>query len=51
MARSGDQFVDGTIKAITEEGLVIVQAVNDPLALVKEREIQKYLPSVEGARP
>lgn len=41
--RSGDRIADGTINAITPQGLVIVQEVNDPLSLVKQREIRKTL--------
>jgi len=46
----GDQLFDGTIKAVTAEGLVIVQQVNDPLSLVKQREVRKTLRSVEDAQ-
>ena len=41
--RTGDRIADGTINAITPQGLVIVQEVNDPLSLVKQREIRKTL--------
>lgn len=41
--RAGDRLADGTIKTITPEGLVVVQEVNDPLSLVKQREIRKTL--------
>ncbi len=43
----GDKFVDGTVKTITPQGLIIVQEVNDPLSLVKQREIRKQLRSLE----
>jgi Tfp pilus assembly protein PilP len=46
----GDHFLDGTIKAITPQGLVIVQEINDPLSLVKQREIKKLLRSLEDAK-
>ena len=46
----GDQLFDGTIKAVTAEGLVIVQQVNDPLSLVNQREVRKTLRSVEDAQ-
>jgi hypothetical protein len=48
---AANKFMDGTIKAITAQGLVIVQEVNDPLSLVKQREIRKLLRSAEGAKP
>jgi Tfp pilus assembly protein PilP len=46
----GDKLLDGTIKAITPQGLVVVQEVNDPLSLVKQREIRKLLRSIEDAK-
>jgi Tfp pilus assembly protein PilP len=47
---AGDKFLDGTIKSITPQGLVIIQEVNDPLSLVKQREIHKLLRSLEDAK-
>jgi type IV pilus assembly protein PilP len=46
----GDKFLDGTIKSITPQGLVVLQAVNDPLSLVKQREVRKLLRSIEGVK-
>ncbi len=51
LVHQGDRFVDGTVKSITPQGLVIVQEVHDPLSLVKQREIRKQLRSAEGAKP
>ena len=50
LVHQGDKFVDGTIKAITPQGLVIVQDVNDPLSLVKQREVRKLLRSYEAVK-
>ena len=50
IVHQGDKFVDGTIKSITTQGLVVVQEVNDPLSLVKQREIIKLLHSLEGGK-
>ena len=50
IVHTGDKFLDGTIRSITPQGLVIVQEVNDPLSLVKQREIQKLLRSLESAK-
>jgi type IV pilus assembly protein PilP len=50
IVHEGDKFVDGTIRSVTAQGLIIVQEVNDPLSLVKQREIQKLLRSQEGAK-
>jgi Tfp pilus assembly protein PilP len=48
--RRGDKLLDGIVKAITEEGLTIVQDVNDPLSVVKQREVQRLLRSLEDAK-
>jgi Tfp pilus assembly protein PilP len=48
MMHPGDKLLDGTVKAVTADGLVIVQQVNDPLSLVKQREITKRLRSLEA---
>ena len=50
VVHQGDKFLDGTIRSITPQGLVIVQEVNDPLSLVKQREIRKLLRSLESAK-
>jgi Tfp pilus assembly protein PilP len=38
-----DRLLDGMVKAITADSIVIVQDVNDPLSLTKQREIRKTL--------
>jgi Tfp pilus assembly protein PilP len=48
MMHPGDKLLDGTVKTVNAEGLVIVQEVNDPLSLVKQREITKKLRSLEA---
>lgn len=50
IVHQGDKLQDGTIKTITPQGLVIVQEVNDPLSLIKQREIRKLLRSLEDAK-
>lgn len=50
IVRQGDKFLDGTIKSVTAQGLIIVQEVNDPLSLVKQREVRKLLRSLEDAK-
>lgn len=47
---AGDKLLDGTIKSVTTQGLIILQQVNDPLSLVKEREVRKTLRSVEDGK-
>ena len=48
MMHPGDKLLDGTVKSVNAEGLVMVQEVNDPLSLVKAREITKKLRSLEA---
>lgn len=50
VVHQGDKFLDGTIRSITPQGLVVVQEVNDPLSVVKQREIRKLLRSSEGTK-
>jgi Tfp pilus assembly protein PilP len=49
LVHRGDKFLDGTVQAINRQGLIIIQDVNDPLSLVKQREIRKLLRSLEDA--
>jgi len=41
--KSGDKVFDGTVKAITQDAVVFSQDVNDPLSLVKQREVRKAI--------
>lgn len=41
--RAGDRLADGTIRTISAESVVILQQVNDPLSLEKQREVRKFL--------
>jgi Tfp pilus assembly protein PilP len=50
IVHQGDKFLDGTIKSIMPQGLIVIQEVNDPLSLVKQREIRKLLRSLEDAK-
>ena len=50
VVHAGDKLMDGTIKSITSQGLIIVQDVNDPLSLVKQREVRKPLRSLEDSK-
>ena len=51
MLRQGDRLADGAVQAVTAEGLVIMQEVNDPLSLVKQRVVRKPLRSLEDVKP
>src|SRR5262249_20728789 len=39
----GDKVLDGTVKAISQDAVVFSQDVNDPLSLVKQREVRKTI--------
>ena len=41
--RSGDKLADGVIRQITANSVVILQEVNDPLSVEKQREVRKFL--------
>ncbi len=48
--RPNDKLFDGVVKAVTGEAVVFMQEVNDPLSLVKQREVRKPLRPLEEAR-
>ena len=50
LVHQGDKLLDGTVKSVTPQGLIIVQEVNDPLSLIKTREVRKLLRSLEDAK-
>ena len=41
--RAGDKLADGVIRQVTATSVVILQEVNDPLSLEKQREVRKLL--------
>jgi Tfp pilus assembly protein PilP len=41
--RPGDRLMDGTVRTITAQAVVLMQEVNDPLSLEKQREVRKFL--------
>ena len=41
--RAGDRIADGVIRNVTAQAVVILQEVNDPLSLEKQREVRKLL--------
>jgi len=48
IVRAGDKLLDGTVRTITQNDMVILQQVNDPLSLEKQREIRKVLRQTEA---
>lgn len=43
IVHTSDKLLDGSVKAITADSVIFSQDVNDPLSLVKQREVRKYL--------
>ena len=41
--RPGDRLFDGSVRAITPQAVILMQEVNDPLLLEKQREVRKFL--------
>lgn len=50
VVRAGQRLLDGSVKSITADAVVFAQDVNDPLSLVKQREVRKALRSGEENR-
>jgi Tfp pilus assembly protein PilP len=50
IVRPGDRLLDGTVRTIAADALVIVQQLNDPLAQQKQREVRKTLRQSEEAK-
>jgi type IV pilus assembly protein PilP len=43
LAHAGDKVMDGSVKSIMQDAVVFSQEVNDPLSLVKQREVRKTI--------
>jgi Tfp pilus assembly protein PilP len=41
--RAGDRLMDGNVRTINNQAVVLMQEVNDPLSLEKQREVRKFL--------
>jgi type IV pilus assembly protein PilP len=50
IVRPNDRLFDGTIRAITVDAVVFLQEVNDPLSLVKQREVRKPLRALQEGK-
>lgn len=50
IVKAGDRLLDGTIRAIAPDSMVITQQVTDPLSLEKQREVRKLLRQTEEAK-
>ena len=49
-ARVNDRLLDGVIRSVTPQGIVVMQDVNDPLSLVKQREVRKGLRTADDGK-
>jgi Tfp pilus assembly protein PilP len=47
IVRPGDRLLDGAVQAVTADAVVILQQVDDPLSVQKEREVRKTLRQTE----
>ncbi len=50
LVRANDKLLDGIVKAVTPQGLVIMQDVSDPLSLIKQKEVRKMLHANEEGK-
>jgi hypothetical protein len=50
LVRPGDKLLDGVVRTISADAMVILQQVNDPLSLQKQREVRKVLRQTEEAK-
>lgn len=50
IVKTGDRLLDGTVRTITANLMVILQQVNDPLSLEKQREVRKTLRQSDEAK-
>lgn len=48
--RAGDRLLDGSVQAISQNSMLILQQVNDPLAPSRQREVRKTLRQTEEAK-
>jgi Tfp pilus assembly protein PilP len=50
IVHANEKLLDGTIKSITAQAVVIMQDVTDPLSMVKQREVRKVLRAPQEAK-
>jgi Tfp pilus assembly protein PilP len=48
IVRAGDKLFDGMVRTISQNDMVILQQVSDPLSLEKQREVRKQLRQAEA---
>jgi Tfp pilus assembly protein PilP len=50
IVRNGEHVMDGAVKTITVDTVVFAQDVNDPLSMVKQREVRKAVRPLDDQR-
>jgi type IV pilus assembly protein PilP len=50
IVHSGEKLMDGMVKSITADTVIFSQDVNDPLSLVKQREVRKAVRPLDEQR-
>jgi len=50
IVKPGEKLFDGVVRTITADAMVILQQVNDPLSLEKQREVRKVLRQTDEAK-
>jgi type IV pilus assembly protein PilP len=50
LARPGDKLLDGTVRTIAADSIVLLQRVSDPLSADTTREVRKMLRQTEEAK-
>jgi Tfp pilus assembly protein PilP len=48
IVREGDKLFDGVVRTVSQNDVVILQQVSDPLSLEKQREVRKQLRQAEA---
>ena len=48
IVRAGDKLFDGVVRSISQDDMVILQQVKDPLSLASQREVRKVLRQAEA---
>jgi Tfp pilus assembly protein PilP len=49
LLRAGDKLYDGVVRAVTADGIIVLQDVSDPLSPVTRREVRKPLRPTQEA--
>jgi hypothetical protein len=50
LVHPNDRVLDGVVKSITADAVVFLQDVNDPLTLVKQREVRRSMRAMEDTK-